>query len=395
MNPTHRAHPDPILERTFRASTAFELVLLDRLPAEEQLPLAELRGDADLYGVLKPRPGSGLTVKVADKETALLLLTLREPGPLPFFVRRAADAETAAAVERLVLDGVLEVEADGAFVSGAAAARWLAPAGREAPADGRLARLALAALRHGEAAALDDPQRLAALLYGFHREPLSPRWAERLPDADAVLAFLGAASGGALGARLAADWRRAEPEGSPGWIVFDRRDGAASRRTGASYKLYVSPTAEALPRAFAAVVETLSRRPDGHFKVGADAAGVLRPDKLVLYFGDQEELLAAARELEAALAGVPAQGVPFAAPIDAAGLLAWGMDPPRSERLLTWQETESWRLWVVRRLAAALIAARPAATPDTPAWRFALERLRREGVDVDRWTPAATLWAAA
>ena len=26
-------------------------------------------------------------------------------------------------------------------------------------------------------------------------------------------------------------------------------------------------------------------------------------------------------------------------------------------------------------------------------WRFALERLRCEGIDVDEWTPSATLWS--
>jgi hypothetical protein len=71
------------------------------------------------------------------------------------------------------------------------------------------------------------------------------------------------------------------------------------------------------------------------------------------------------------------------------------MDPPATERLLAWQEPESWRLWLARRLAAALVAARGNTTPDVPAWRFALERLRREGVDVDRWTPSSTLWATA
>jgi hypothetical protein len=30
-----------------------------------------------------------------------------------------------------------------------------------------------------------------------------------------------------------------------------------------------------------------------------------------------------------------------------------------------------------------------------PPWRFAVERLRREGVDVDRWTPSAAIWQAA
>jgi hypothetical protein len=87
--------------------------------------------------------------------------------------------------------------------------------------------------------------------------------------------------------------------------------------------------------------------------------------------------------------------VPFSAEITADGLLSWGMDPPGTQRVLAWQEPESWRLWVVRRLAAAMIAAQsdPGSTM-TPA-EFALERLRHEGVDVEGWTPAASIWAAA
>jgi hypothetical protein len=386
--------PDSILSRAFRAGSAFELVVFDRLPPEEQALLAELRRDSDFYGVLKPRPGSGLTLKAVDRDTALLWLTLREPGPLPFFVREGGNEEVAAAVEQLVLDGVLELESEGSFLSGAAAIGALAPAAPDSPRS-RLAQLSIAALRHGEAADLDDPQRLTALLYGFNRAPLSPDWAARLPDAPAVLAFVGAAPGSPLAHRLEANWEFGERESHRGWIVFTPRGATGKARPAATYKLYVSPVAEAMPRAFVAVVDMLSARRDGRFKIGSDAAGLLRPDKLVLYFDAREELLAAARHLEDALAGVAAQGVPFSAPIDADGLLSWGMDPPTSERLLAWQEQESWRLWLARRLAAALVAARGNTTPDVPAWRFALERLRREGVDVDRWTPSSTLWATA
>src|SRR6185369_3495174 len=118
----------------------------------------------------------------------------------------------------------------------------------------------------------------------------------------------------------------------------------------------------------------------GHFKIGADAAGLLRPDKIVLYFADQQSLLQVAGALHARLPGVRAQGVPFSAEITGDGLLSWGMDPPARERVLAWHEPESWRLWVARRLALAMIAAQAAAPTSgegalAPA-AFALERLR-------------------
>jgi hypothetical protein len=133
-------------------------------------------------------------------------------------------------------------------------------------------------------------------------------------------------------------------------------------------------------------------------KIGMDAAGLLRPDKIVAYFGSREDLDTAARELANELQGCPAHGVPFTAGIDDDGLLSWGIDPPESERPLSWLDRESWRLWIAKSLGAALAlakgAARPLAQQVVEPWRFAVERVRRHGVDVDTWTPADTLWRA-
>src|SRR5438270_10163890 len=72
-----------VLDLPLRANIAFELVLFDRLPAGERRLLAGLARDPEHYGVLRPRPGSGLGLKAVDRETALLFLTLARPGPLP------------------------------------------------------------------------------------------------------------------------------------------------------------------------------------------------------------------------------------------------------------------------------------------------------------------------
>jgi hypothetical protein len=96
--------------------------------------------------------------------------------------------------------------------------------------------------------------------------------------------------------------------------------------------------------------------------------------------------------LAEALTGFPAHGVPFTAAIDASGLVSWGVDPPRSEAIVAWQERESWRLWVTNRLAAALVSARNARSDGVEPWQFAIERLRLAGVDPDSWTPTEILW---
>lgn len=390
--------PD-LAARTLRAGAAYELVSFDRLPPAEQLLLAELRGDPGFYGVLRPRADTGRTVRAVDRDMALLWLSLQAPAPLPFFAREGEDG-AGRRIAELVLDGVLEVEDDdGRFVAGPAALR-LATAGDGAAVDAgatasRLGRLADAALRHAAALGDDDVERLAARLYAYGRLPLTPAWARRLPDRAAMLAHLGAAPGGALHRALGDGWRQAPDSELGGWIAWTRSRGAARPlRGGATHKLYVSPLPDAVPDAVAALVDVLGRHDRARFKVGADAAGVLRPDKLVAYFEEVEALHAAAAVLAERLAGMPAHGVPFTAEIAGDGLLSWGMDPPREERVLAWQGYESWRLWLVRRLAGALAAA--AHDPDAAdAARWARERLRWDGVDVDRWTPSAALWRAA
>ena len=83
------------------------------------------------------------------------------------------------------------------------------------------------------------------------------------------------------------------------------------------------------------------------------------------------------------------------AEISGDGLLSWGMDPPAQGRVVAWHEQESWRLWVARRLALAMVGARSTGSAELSPAEFALERLRHDGVDVDGWTPSASLWRAA
>ena len=379
--------------RTFRAGTAYDLVVFDRLSPNEQMLLTELCADPDFYGVLRPRPGNGRTIKAVGKKTALLWLTLQSPGPLPFFVFGNDFEEAVSAIPELLLDGVLEVEENGCFLTGAEAAELMAKSrksGSQSP-QGRLALLSKAALRYGESLLLDDPPRLALRLYGFGRQPVTPMWTRLLAGGEAVLSFLGAGAGTDLRGRLDSDWQEASDPKMSGWLVWFNRMRSKSEMGGLNCKLYVSPSITAMPQVFPVVLKVASAQV-GHFKVGSDAAGLLRPDKMVLYFPNQERLFAVASELASLLKGTAPHGVPFSAEITSDGLLSWGMDPPQSEKILAWQEPESWRLWLVRRLAAAMIAAQTEARSSIAPSQFALERLRHQGVDVDGWTPSASIW---
>lgn len=386
-----------ILRRDFRASPRYELVLFDRLSPGEREALAELRRDPSFYGVLRPREASaGLGFKSVDRDTALLFLTLGEPGPLPGYVAEMLGAAALRTVARLVADGVLEVREEEGFVSGAAALALVGEDGGETRG-GRLAVLSRAALRYAQALAVDDPLRLSWRIYGFNRRPLTPSWQRRLPSAGAVERYLGIETGGRNRPALDRSWQ----PGKQGefWLTWHARSLRPERedREEAVYKLYVSPAPESLEEGFGEILDALSASRARQFKVGADASGLLRPDKIVAYFPSFDRLCEAAGRLGDRLAGLPPQGVPFTAEIAGDGVLSWGVDPPAAERSPLLGGWESWRLWLTNRLAVALLAARAeqAAAPGITAaepWRFALDRVRLEGVDTETWTPGALLW---
>jgi hypothetical protein len=170
-----------------------------------------------------------------------------------------------------------------------------------------------------------------------------------------------------------------------------RRAGLRTSTSGTTYKLYVSPLPESLAGGFAAVLDALTAAHAFQFKVGSNAPGLLRPDKIVAYFHRFESLAEAAEIVRQRLDGAPAHGVPFTSEIGGGGLLSWGVDPPR---FTGWAASEgpSWRFWVARRLAAALLAAHDGVPEAVEPYRFALERLGLEGVDTATWTPGALLW---
>lgn len=382
--------------RTFRTSADYDVVVFDRLEDHERTALAELQKQRDFYGILRRRTDATApsdapfrSLRAVDRETALLLLTLREPGRLPLYVDEFDPSGDS--VRRLVLDGFLEISDGSGFVSGRGAASLLLPTPRDEARRHRLGQISLDAIEYGAALPIDDRMVLGHRLYAFNRIPLSPAHAARYPDAASILDAV--ADDDDLRTH---GWGVTQGSGGH-WINFGRQGQrhrlhvAPRVRKGASYKLYVSPAPASIAEAFRQLKDVLEAYEVQHFKLAGTAAGLLRPDKLVAYFDDQETLLAVADRLAELMRGVAAHGVPFTAPIDADGLLSWGVDPPAGARPLSWQPQQSWRSWITDTLAGALIDAREHAGNMTPA-QFAVQRLRLEGVDVDRWVPAQSLW---
>jgi hypothetical protein len=363
----------------FRSNPCIELKKLDDLAAEDRERFRELESDPEFYGIFVAKPPLVMNLKSVSHQAAELFQSLSIPGHL----------EVDDDVVDLVLDGILEIESGERFVSGADALAIVQP-----PLDARdIGRLSTDALLHAQDLETRDPQALSMALYLYNRIPMTPFWKTTFAN---VLEHVGA-DRGSLRALLEREWIAGDPARGTGWLNWSSPTRSPRGADDVTYKLYVSPRPERIRDAFEVVARVLAAFPGTSFKIGDGVTGLLRPDKLVAYFRTREQLDEVANELQRELAGCDAHGVPFTAPIGESGLLSWGVDPPESERALKWTGPRSWRLWVAQRLGAALAIALSASATGTSIepWLFAVERVRRHGVDVETWTPSATLWSTS
>lgn len=381
-----------ISEAVLRSNPGYELVLLDRLePVERERVAEEADGHHARYGLLRPSPDSALEPRVVSTDTALLFMTLTVPGHCPEYVRTGLGDHLPATLGRLVLDGILEVEVDGAFRSGAAAWAQLASNGQEGRRVGRTAELSEEAIRYGQAlvALASVPAELVATrLYMYGRRPVTPALRREMSPQTIV--------GDAWKALREAWMETPSTSTDSPWRSWQpRRLGVRGPRSFVSFKLYVSPTTETLPAAVLAVATALADAPGvTGFKVGRTVDGVVRPDKMVAYFSSLQELNEGASRIREQAGDCHPHGVPFTAGVTDDGLLSWAIDPPhRSGDRAT---RSSWRTWVSMRLGEYLLdASAGTASGDTnagEAWQVALARLALDGVDTGTWVPDPELF---
>jgi hypothetical protein len=382
-----------------RASPAYELVLFDRLSESELGALRGLAEDPDCYGVLRPRDDSNLSLKTVSRDTALLLFSLQQAGPLPRYAAKTLGGDLAA-IGGMVLDGILEIEANGKMISGPEASALICGTAPALESQTSLAAISRRAIEYAAALELDDPLELSARLYSYNCIPASSRWRKLMPDDNATAKYLGLVDGPAA-RMLSSNWHPI-PE-SQTWISWRARisDPEDERRSvpEITYKLYVSPACDQLREAVQAIAESVARSNAIQWKVGKGIHGLLRPDKMVIYFSQFADLQEVALKIMNRLEGCPAHGVPFTAELTNRGLLSWGIDPPHEAHTLSWLGGESWRGKLCNRLAMAIVQAggesRGDVTRPGNAASFAIQRLRLEGIDTDTWTPAhGFAWAS-
>ncbi|MFN0180573.1 MAG: hypothetical protein ACKVZ0_17365 [Gemmatimonadales bacterium] len=250
--------------------------------------------------------------------------------------------------------------------------------------------LSLAAIRRGSLIRHLTAPRLAERLYAANSWPVSAEWARRFAAPDYLAGILGLEPGRPAAKAVARRWGEIAL-GPAHWWSWE---SASAPGNILRFKVYLSPTLVGLGPAWRAAIPILIESGCPAFKIGGTLEQLLRPDKWVAYFFDHRDQLRAAAALAKALQGLPAQGVPFTASVDRSAMVSWAVDPPidAKERV---GSHDSWRSWLTARLARYLVAGRKGSETAQTSLQLALGRLRRDGVDVERWVRADSHWLAA
>jgi hypothetical protein len=378
-------------ELQLQVTPAYELVLFDRLSPLERQAFERLSRDPEGYGVLRPREDARLSMKSVSRDMALLWFTLQTAGPLPRYVVESLDGQCDRVIGQMILDGIFAIESEGRMLTGPAACALVCADRPESGPEAALAALSRRALEYAEALEMNDAVALSARLYSYNHLPASSRWKRLLPDQVAVERHLGIGDGAAKRI-LEQGWTRVSSAGgTQGWTAWQSQRAAHGPNSPATYKLYVSPACSELRTGFQAAAEAVAHSRAFHWKVGRNVYGLLRPDKMVVYFREFADLQETGARIAEKLDGCPAHGVPFTAEVAGGGLLSWGIDPPTEQHSVPWLERESWRLRICNRLATALLLAKDSTRNGISAVRFAMERLELEGIDTATWAPASRL----
>jgi hypothetical protein len=319
---------------------------------------------------------------MVSADTALLFFSLAQAGSVPAYLRARLGEDAEPTITRLILDGVLEIGHGDTYVSGARAASVVGGPNSDG-GQGRIGELSQAAIRHGSLMDVGEA-RLAQRLYNYGRQPVSARLM-RVWDEQQGAGYLGLDANGLARRALETAWYEVPPPKPQAayWRQWQRRPTSQGwpETAGVNCKLYVSPAPGSTRLALCEIAAALGHLPGvSALKVAATLPGLCRPDKLVVYVDRLDDLRAAAALVLERLAGCPAHGVPFTAVISADGLLSWAADP------MWWiGGRASWRGWLTARLAEYMVAARRTGCTDVETGRYALQRLRLDGVNTDTW----------
>lgn len=366
--------------RRFRTNPRLLVTAWADLQDDHRDRLQELRADPDFFGIAVVRR-VGESMKAIDAQTAALLRELTAPALLPSEARLLL-RDDAEPLLRLVLDDFLQVEGNRGFVGGPAALEVIPGlADTTGPSD-PLTSLSDDALRYAASFHGASVRAVEDRLYAYNGAPADPAL-RRFEPASAAAHALGLTSDARVGQLISGTWVGPVRFSTGPWWTFTQP--AAPPAELLRFKVYVSPRIDDLRRALEMAIPILIRCDCPAFKIGAGLLQLLRPDKFVTYFANRDDMLRCALALAETMKPVHPQGVPFTASAAGSASVSWGIDPPASATLLSWQGQDSWRTWVTRRLARYLVIARHNPSNRVAPWQFARTRLELDGVDTACW----------
>jgi hypothetical protein len=391
-----------MLKHAYRLNPVFTLVPWRDLSEYQRSRLSAVLPSDGIAAILHGPAEAAFPIKALSEDLARLITQLA-PGRmldevLPPEATGSLPELTEIALE-LVLDGVLEIQVNGHFASGLPALRFLFPA--DAPlADGippagqtTTQRLSEEALQYALSSPRTEPLDIAILLYAFNRIPLTRTWKRRIPDERAVLRLLDLRDDGSWEDMPCSAIPRAVPAGASAeaeafhryWLLW-RLSSTRSRHRRTAIKVYFSPLPDALTDVFRLVRQAAMDAGADSMKAPRALPGILRPDKLMVYFWDIKPALSFARDMASVLARFPGQGTPFTHQASAGSeLVSLGVDPPQTSR-----QGASWRLYLTTKLSLAIQGARRNQAPQP--LEYVRSYMSVLGVDSRAWRPLRDDW---
>ena len=375
-----------LLNEQFRRGSLYQLVEWNQAGQYVKELLSGMHKDTELYGVFVPLNNmTGLTIKAASKEVAMLFFHLQHSSKIPHYYIASAEEDKNEAIAKLVMDGIIEIKWNDRFVTGTASLTALFDNAvvDDSSIPGCLSALSVQAIHAAWLQHQQDLKSLASKLYSFNSIPWDADRRSFFTAKHSIKEFLFSLCGTAVEKQLNKEWTfvtGAEKRGWLSWIRPPENDDDFLQ----THKLYISAFIDDMPLVISKAIPVINASAAISFKTGSNIAGLLRPDKMVVYFINEASLLQTAALLEKELDGCRAQGVPFSKQLDKNGLLSYGIDPPESE-VLDAIEEGSWRTTIADKLALAILQTKNDGLNWHQSFDFIKAYLLLNGIDPKNW----------
>lgn len=379
-----------ITDQKFRPGTAYRLLEWNQLDDARKRLLAALQDESELYGIFEPvdRTG-GHVAKTAYQEAALLYLHLQQCSTLPHYLSLQDPRQINERIATLVLDGIIEMEWDGKFVSGTGAVSCIYGETMNAWSHlpNYLSELSYNAIYYTWSLQDKDYTSLTSRLYSFNTTPLDASQKTLFYKKHSVTDFIFSQCKEEVKLTMNDNWNLDAAKNTKAWISWNRNHTDENySETYTVYKLYISPLLDELPGVFAKSLPIITNSQAFSFKVGATLQGLLRPDKMVVYFFSENAMLKTASLIMEKITGHTPQGVPFSFQLDSTGLLSSGEDS--LDGGTNNADGESWRAEITSQLARLLVQS----ATDHLSWNQTLDfihaMMEQKGIDTRCWNIA-------